>query len=79
LIAKCIRIVIATLMLLAGSSQLSSPAMAGTSYMMYRITFNPYSKVISAGPFDSLTQCQSALYSQTYVPGGMWTCEITSY
>ena len=53
----------------------ATPADAGTAYMLERVTFQPYGKSIVAGPFYTLTACQSALSSAGYQPGGMYECD----
>ena len=62
-------------LLIAMAALVPIKARAGSEYMLYFITYNPYSKTPVAGPFATIADCNAAKGS-SYSPNGVYTCQV---
>jgi hypothetical protein len=63
----------------AVSAMFPVPASAATGYMLNFTNYSPYYRYAVAGPFDTYSECAAVRAQQTYVSGGMYTCDVYFY
>jgi hypothetical protein len=53
----------------------AAAALAYGQYYVVEVTYDPYTRTIVAGPFDTYSDCLSVANAQ-YVPGAHFSCEM---